>query len=306
MSDSTKEFFEKIWEALKTVWNFELFKSGDSSIYVSQVLIALLVVLVGLIISKRVSRSFGRRLSNMGKLKENTTYALQRLFHLIFIVVVVLVALPIAGIPITIFTVLGGAVAIGIGFGAQNLFNNLISGLILMIEQPIRIGDIVFVGGEEGRVEEIGNRCTRVRRGNGVDVLIPNSHFLEQEVVNWTLSDNDIRGELLVGVAYGSDTKKTHDLMVQAATENEKIHTNPAPFVLFEDFGDNALGFRLYYWARVNGPLDIDRINSEIRFRIDETFKEAEICIAFPQRDVHLDTLAPLEVNITNKPQDPE
>ena len=174
-----------------------------------------------------------------------------------------------------------------------------------MIEKPIRIGDVVFISGEEGRVEEIGNRCTRVRRGNGVDVLIPNSHFLEQEVINWTLSDNDIRGEVLVGVAYGSDTQKTHDLMVQAATENEKIHNNPAPFVLFEDFGDNALGFRLYYWANVNSPLDIDRINSVIRFRIDETFKEADICIAFPQRDVHLDTLSPLEVNVVNKAPEP-
>ena len=292
---------EKIWEVVTTVWHFELFKSGDSTILFNQLVIALLVVLVGFIVSKWISGGIGRRLSNSGKLNENTTHALQRLFHLLFIVIIVLVALPIAGIPITVFTVLGGAVAIGIGFGMQNLFNNLISGLILMIEKPIRIGDVVFISGEEGRVEEIGNRCTRVRRGNGVDVLIPNSHFLEQEVINWTLSDNDIRGEVLVGVAYGSDTQKTHDLMVQAATENDKIHSNPAPFVLFEDFGDNALGFRLYYWARVNGPLDIDRINSEIRFRIDETFKEADICIAFPQRDVHLDTLSPLEVKLVKK-----
>lgn len=300
-SKDTQELLDKIWEVVTTVWHFELFKSGDSTIYFNQILVALFVVFIGFVVSRWISRGIGKRLSKSGRLNENTTHALQRIFHLIFVVIIVLVALPIAGIPITIFTVLGGAVAIGVGFGMQNLFNNLISGLILMIEKPIRIGDIVFIGGDEGRVEDIGNRCTRVRRGNGVDVLIPNSHFLEQEVVNWTLSDNDIRGEVLVGVAYGSDTKKTHELMIQTAKENSKIHQSPEPFVLFEDFGDNALGFRLYYWANVRSPLDIDRINSEVRFRIDELFKEADICIAFPQRDMHLDTLSPLEVNITQK-----
>lgn len=298
-SDSTQDLLTKIWEVIVTLWHLKLFKSGDSTIFLNQVIIALVVVLIGFIVSKWISRSIGQRLAKMGKLNQNTKYALQRLFHLFFVVVIVLVALPIAGIPITIFTVLGGAVAIGVGFGMQNLFNNLISGLILMIEKPIRIGDIVFIGGDEGQVEDIGNRCVRVRRGNGVDVLIPNSHFLEQEVINWTLSDSQIRGEVLVGVAYGSDTKKTHDLMVQVANESTKIHNSPAPFVLFEDFGDNALGFRLYYWAHVESPLDIDRINSEIRFRIDDLFKEAAICIAFPQRDVHLDTLSPLEIKIT-------
>jgi small-conductance mechanosensitive channel len=300
-SESTQEVLDQIWGVLATVWHFELFKTGDNIIEFNQVLIALLVLFVGFIISKWMSRKIGRRLTSLGKLNANTTHALQRLFHMVFVVIIVLVALPIAGIPITIFTVLGGAVAIGIGFGMQNLFNNLISGIILMIEKPIRIGDIVFIGGDEGRVEDIGNRCTRVRRGNGVDVLIPNSHFLEQEVINWTLSDCDIRGEVLVGVAYGSNTKMTHDLMFKAAQDNEKIHESPTPFILFEDFGDNALGFRLYYWARVKSPLDINRINSELRFRIDELFREADICIAFPQRDIHLDTLKPLEINILNK-----
>jgi small-conductance mechanosensitive channel len=138
-----------------------------------------------------------------------------------------------------------------------------------------------------------------MRRGDGVDVLIPNSHFLEQQVVNWTLSDSDLRGEVTVGVAYGSDTRKVHDLMLTAAKEQLKIHSTPEPFILFEDFGDNALAFRLYYWSAVDRPMDLDRINSAIRFRVDELFREADITISFPQRDVHLDTLSPLEIKIT-------
>ncbi|MCB1121236.1 MAG: mechanosensitive ion channel [Verrucomicrobiae bacterium] len=297
-SESTEELLLKIWDVLKTVWHFELFKSGDSSVYFNQLVVALLVVVVGFVISRWISRKIGKRLSKVGKLNENTAHALQRVFHLLFIVIIVLIALPIAGIPITVFTVMGGAVAIGVGFGAQNLFNNLISGIILMIEKPIRIGDIVEVGEETGKVEDIGNRCVRVRRGDGIDVLIPNSQFLEQMVVNWTLSDSDVRGEVLVGVAYGSDTRKTHDLMLQAAREHEKILKSPDPFVLFEDFGDNSLGFRLYYWSSVQKPLDINRINSALRFRIDELFRDANIVIAFPQRDVHLDTLSPLQINL--------
>ena len=300
-SDSTQDLFNKIWEVVITLWHFELFKSGESTIYFNQIIVALLVVGIGFFISKRISRLLVGRLAKVGKLNQNTTHVLQRLIFLVFVVVIVLIALPIAGIPITIFTVLGGAVAIGVGFGAQNLFNNLISGLILMLEKPIRIGDIVEVGEEAGKVEDIGNRCVRVRRGDGIDVLIPNSQFLETEVVNWTLSDSDIRGEVLVGVAYGSDTRMTHDLMMQAAKEHKKIHEQPDPFVLFEDFGDNALAFRLYYWSAVEKPMDLDRINSAVRFRIDELFKEADITIAFPQRDVHLDSLSPIDINLINK-----
>jgi small-conductance mechanosensitive channel len=298
-SESTQEVLNQIWEVLKTVWHFELFKSGDTTIYFNQIFVALVVVFVGFIVSKWLSRALGRRLAKMSKLNQNTMHVLQRLFYLIFVVIIVLIALPIAGIPITVFTVLGGAVAIGVGFGVQNLFNNLISGLILMIEKPIRIGDILDLGDSQGKVEDIGNRCVRMRRGDGVDVLIPNSHFLEQQVVNWTLSDSDLRGEVTVGVAYGSDTRKVHDLMLTAAKEQPKIHSTPEPFILFEDFGDNALAFRLYYWSAVDRPMDLDRINSAIRFRVDELFREADITISFPQRDVHLDTLSPLEIKIT-------
>ena len=236
-SESTQEVLNQIWEVLKTVWHFELFKSGDTTIYFNQIFVALVVVFVGFIVSKWLSRALGRRLAKMSKLNQNTMHVLQRLFYLIFVVIIVLIALPIAGIPITVFTVLGGAVAIGVGFGVQNLFNNLISGLILMIEKPIRIGDILDLGDSQGKVEDIGNRCVRMRRGDGVDVLIPNSHFLEQQVVNWTLSDSDLRGEVTVGVAYGSDTRKVHDLMLTAAKEQPKIHSTPEPFILFEDFG---------------------------------------------------------------------
>ncbi len=292
------EFLNDALEWLKVVWNFELYNSGDSVIAFNQVFIAIVLIILGLLVGKSVSNSIGKRLRKQARLNENTTHALQRIISLLFVIVVTLIALPIAGIPITIFTVMGGAVAIGVGFGAQNLFNNLISGLIIMAERPIRIGDIVDLGDSQGKVADIGNRCTRIRRGDGVDVLVPNSHFLEQQVVNWTLNDASLRGSLVVGVAYGSPTQKVKELLLQTAEEHPKVLDTPGSFVLFEEFGDNSLNFNLFYWSHVAQPMDLERITSDLRFRVDELFAKADITIAFPQRDLHLDTLKPLEVKM--------
>ncbi|MGK0236771.1 MAG: small-conductance mechanosensitive channel [Candidatus Pelagisphaera sp.] len=296
------EIWEKSLNWLNLVWHFELYKSGDNSIAFNQVFIALILFVIGILISKRIASSIGKKVSKIGNLNENTTHALQRIISLTFIVIVAFIALPIAGIPITIFTVLGSAVAIGVGFGAQNLFNNLISGLILMAEKPIRIGDIVDLGESQGKVADIGNRCTRIRRGDGVDVLVPNSHFLEQQVVNWTLFDSDLRGVLTIGVSYGSPTRAVEKLLLQAAREHHKVLNSKEPIVLFEDFGDNALTFNLLFWSSVSMPLDLRKVTSDLRFRIDELFAEAAITIAFPQRDIHLDTLKPLEVKMIREP----
>ena len=153
---------------------------------------------------------------------QNTVFAFRKLFSVLAYVLIVLIALPVAGIPITIFAVLGGALAIGVGFGAQNLLNNLISGMILIAERPIRIGDIVELEKERGRVEEIGNRCVRIRRYDGVHVLVPNSYFLEQRVVNWTLVSADIRSVVTVGVAYGSPVEKVRELLLQRQESTSK------------------------------------------------------------------------------------
>ncbi len=276
----------------------QLFTSGDHIVRLNQIIIAFGLIVLGLIFTRIIAGIVGQRLIKFSRINANTAYILQRLIFYALMIIVVLVALPIAGIPITIFTVLGGALAIGVGFGAQNIFNNLISGILIMTTRPIRIGDILELDGAEGRVEDIGTRITRVRRSDGVDVLIPNSHFLEQQVVNWTLQDGDIRGNVTVGVAYGSPCRKVEQILVDAATENSKTLKSPAPFVLFEDFGDNALIFSVLFWTQVQRPMDMRRLQSELRFRIDELCRENDITIAFPQRDVHIDSLSPLKVSI--------
>jgi potassium efflux system protein len=207
-------------------------------------------------------------------------------------------ALRIVNIPIAAFAFLGGAIAIGIGFGAQNLINNFISGFIMMAERPINIGDLIELEGIVGKVEEIGARCTRVRTGENIHILVPNSSFLEKNITNWTLSDRRIRTKVTAGVIYGSPVRKVEELMVRAVMEEKKTLKTPLPFVLFHDFGDNALVFEVYFWITIHQIIERRLIESAIRFRIDDLFREAGIVIAFPQQDVHLDAAKPLKIRM--------
>jgi small-conductance mechanosensitive channel len=281
-----------------TIWNAELFSAGGNPIKLNQLVLAMLIILLGVWGSKRIARLVRFRVAKIQRIDSHAAAVIQTLVFNALVVVIVLAAMPIAGIPTTIFTVLGGAVAIGIGFGAQNLFNNLISGLIIMLEQPIRLGDIVQAGEHEGTVDAINNRCTHIRRSDGVDILVPNSHFLEQPVINWTLSNKTVRGSVVVGIAYGSATDLVAKLMRQTVDEHTLIHDRPEPIVLFQEFGDNALIFEVYFWANIRRPMDLRKIQSDVRFRIDELCRESGITIAYPQRDVHLDSIKPLDVRV--------
>ena len=283
---------------LSGLWQTELYKAGETPIFLSQVIIAIVLIIIGFVVVRWLGANLAKRALHSSGASENTVYAFRRLISFFAYVMIVLIALPIAGIPITIFAVLGGALAIGVGFGAQNLLNNLISGIILIAERPIRIGDIVELEKERGRVEEIGNRCVRIRRYDGVHVLVPNSYFLEQRVVNWTLVSADIRSVVSVGVAYGSPVEKVRDLMQQSAEEHDMVSTDYPVEVFFENFGDNALTFNLFFWTSVHQPMDIRRVQSDVRFKINALFAEHNIVIAFPQRDIHLDTSKPLEIHL--------
>ncbi|MEM6504172.1 MAG: mechanosensitive ion channel domain-containing protein [Planctomycetota bacterium] len=285
-------------QALETIWNTTLFTAGDTEIKLNQLVIALLVAVLGLWLAKRMTRFISARLVRVGKISEAAAFTIGKVFYYIAVAVVLLIAMQFAGIPTTVFTVLGGAFAIAVGFGAQNLFNNLISGIIILTEKPISRNDIVEIDGMEGQVAEIGNRRTRIRRTDGIDVLVPNSTFLETNVINWTLHDAKIRAEVAVGVAYGSPVQKTRELLLRVATQHEDIDASPEPVVLFTEFGDSTLNFLIYAWTHVQTPLDRQKIESDVRFAIDALFKEHGIEIAFPQRDVHVDTTKPLQVNV--------
>ncbi len=288
--------------SLRSIWEWPLYKAGDSPVLVSQLVIAVLLIVIGLWLVRRATRALGHFLERRQGASRQVAYTTQKLVAYFAYTLVILVVLPFAGIPITMFAVLGGAVAIGLGFGAQNLLNNLISGVILLLERPIRVGDIVELESERGRVEDIGSRCVRVRRYDGVHVLVPNSYFLEQRVVNWTLISSDVRGTVSVGVAYGSPLDRVLELMLQAAHENKQLRKLPAPEVMFEDFGESALMMTLFFWTDIVAPMDLRRTQSALRLRIAELFKQNAIVVAFPQRDLHLTASKPLPVQVMQTP----
>ena len=285
-------------DTLKTIWDYPLFSfGGNPPILVSQLVLVVAVLLGGYLLSKLVARFLHRRLKQTG-LRADASYLLEKIVFYALLVIVVMTALSLLNVPLAAFAFVSGAVAIGVGFGAQNLINNFISGWILLMERPVRIGDFIEIDSNMGVIDNIGNRSTRVHRTDGVHILIPNSQMLERVVVNWTLVDDRIRTTVRVGVAYGSPVEKVAELIRQAVDAEPDVLSEPAVSVIFEDFGDSALIFDAYFWADVGGERFLRDIRSSIRFRIDKLFRENGIVIAFPQRDVHMNTAKPLEVRM--------
>jgi len=297
-SAGLSEKLSDVMGTLRGIWNYEVWVIDKNAVTVRKLLIALFILVGGILFSKIILRGIGRRLISHSQIKETTASAIQKFLSYCAYLLVALFALRIVNIPLAAFAFLGGAIAIGVGFGAQNLINNFISGFIIMWERPISIGDLIEMDGMVGKVEEIGARCTRIRTGENIHLLVPNSSFLEKNITNWTLSDQKIRAHVTVGVIYGSPVREVERLLLKAAAENPMVLKEPEPFVLFTDFGDNALIFEVHFWISIRRIIERRLIESHVRFDIDDLFREANIVIAFPQRDVHLDTQRPLELRI--------
>ncbi len=281
------------------LWSFTLFSIQDYQIKIGNIVMGLILLFPGIRLSGYLSREFQRLFLKQLKLDLASKKAIETLIRYLLIVVVVLFVLTIVGIPLSAFTLIGGAVAIGVGLGSQNLVNNFLSGILLMTERPLKVGDIVEVEGRNGTVEHIGGRSTRIKDFDNVRMVIPNSKLLENTVVNWSLIDSYLRRKLLVGVAYGSPVEQVRDLLIQSMVSHPAVEKEPRPVVLFYEFGDNALIFRMHYWMKMSPDLNPLIVDSDIRFKINELLTAANIVIAFPQRDIHLDTLKPLEVKLT-------
>ena len=264
----------------------------------------ILMVPLWLVFSVLITKLIIKKISNRLKERKKDPNLIQLVERGIFILAIILIfftTLSLLQVPITAFAFLSGAIAIGFGFGAQNIINNFISGWILIGEKPIRIGDFLEVENTKGIVEEINTRSTRIRRVDGVHLLVPNSKLLENTVVNWTLRDRMVRGSVNVGVAYGSPCKQVADLLLKATIEQKEVLNEPKANVFFQDFGDNAIVFEVYFWinSQVEGGLRL--VSSNIRFRVDELFDEHEIVISYPQRDIHVDGNLTIQRAITKK-----
>lgn len=283
---------------LGSLWNFHLFDVDKSPITLGKIIIGICLVVTGYFASRIASRAVSQRMISRLKIQKSLQYALERLaFYLVYIFLILFV-LQMLSIPVTIFAMIGSALAIGIGFGSQNVVNNFISGLIVMIEQPIRVGDWVEIDGIFGQVEQIGSRSTYILTADNKQIIIPNSIFLEKMFVNWTLNDNIIGGRLSVGVAYGSDTQLVKKLLLQAASEHSDVLKSIHSIVFFKDFAESSLGFELLYWVGFTETISPATVASDLRFRIDELFRENGVSMPFPHRELVFSNQRPISVQI--------
>jgi small-conductance mechanosensitive channel len=281
---------ERLADLARRALDLPVLTLGDSRLTVGTVLYVVAVLFVVAFVTGRLSRWVTRRAVALGRLDAGVSQSVAAMVRYVLLVVAVLVVLQTAGIDITTFNILAGTVGLGIGIGLQGVANNFISGLIVHLERPIKIGDRIEVGDVEGDVVEIGARSTTVLTNDNISIIVPNSRFINENVVNWSHNDRKVRFRIPVPVAYGSDVRRVEQVLLGVASENPDVLRDPAPVVRFLEFGDSGLCFELRAWSTTLLHRK-GRLTSDLNFGIDAAFRAAGIKIPFPQRDLHVRTL---------------
>ncbi len=274
---------------ISEILNYSFFSLGNAQITPLTVAYLLIFSAILIYLSAKLKNLLVGKLLQRTKLDLGAQQAIGTITRYLILFVGFLVILQTVGIDLTTLNVLAGAVGIGIGFGLQNIANNFISGLIIMFERPIKVGDRIEVDDVHGEVIGIGARSTSIRTNDNITIIVPNSKFISENVINWSFGDELIRFRIPVGVSYDSDVDLVSRLMVEAAEENEDVVDRPPPSVRFLDFGDSALQFELRAWSR----LRLHRpglFRSNLNFAILKKFRENNIEIPFEQHDLHLRT----------------
>lgn len=226
-----------------------------------------------------------RRISNKKMDRGRGKSFIQILKYLIWILGVSIIASTF-GINMTFVIASISALLIGVGFGLQHIFNDFFSGIIILFDGSVKVDDIVEVDDTVGRVLGIGLRFSKVLTRDNVVIIVPNSRFTTEKVINWTHNNEETRFHINIGVAYGSDVRLVERILLKAAAEHDQIVKMPKSFVRFNDFGESSLDFQLYFWT-VN-DFQVENIKSDLRFVIDDEFRKNKVEIPFPQRDIHL------------------
>lgn len=290
-----KTIQDNTWNFLKTVWLKELFQLEDRAFRISTLAGVLFWLAIGLVVAWLSSSFVGKRILLHYGLASGAAAAYQKLFYYGVIIIFCVGIFEYFNFSLTSLTILSGALALGVGFGSQDIIKNFISGLILLFERPVNEGDIIQLDGDPVKVERIGARSTQVKALDNTQRIIPNSYLLENVIINWTLSDSVIRSSIQVGVPYGTSTREVAKILINTIQEIEGVHPEPAPEVLFTDFGDSALIFKVLFSSATTQRADL---TSEARYRICEALDQAGISMPFPQRDLYLDSKKPLEFRI--------
>ncbi|MBE9185715.1 mechanosensitive ion channel [Microcoleus sp. LEGE 07076] len=281
----------RIWSytltsSLVSTFTSKALSVGRNNYSVTDLLILAALILGWVVLSGAISKFFKVRILQVTRISRGSQEAVAAIAKYLLVVVGTIVLMQIWGIDLSSLTIIFSALGVGIGFGFQDIAKNFGSGLILLFERPIRVGDFVNVGKIEGTVIRIGARSTVIRNLDQVSIILPNSRFLEDDVTNWNYENSVSRIRIPVGVAYGCDISKVKEALLKAGRGHSDVLGTPEPIVFFLGFGDSSLDFELRVW--ITEPIAQYRVKSDLFFRIEELFREREIEIPFPQRDLHV------------------
>ena len=272
-------------EKLSALLDYKILDVSGHSISIFQVILLILVFLLvkvtahslELIVKKRAERY---------DLDEGKKFAIIKLIKYFLYVIGIILALQSLGFDISILLAGSAALLVGIGLGFQDIFKDFMSGIIILFDGSIKVGDVIEVENLVGVVREINLRTSKIRTREGIIIIVPNGNFVSQKIINWTNSNKLTRFYVDVGVAYGSDVRLVERLLVECAEQHESTVNRPKPFARFNNFGSSSLEFQIYFWTE--RIWRIEHIKSEIRYEIDKSFREHNVVIAFPQMDVHM------------------
>lgn len=270
---------------IQDILNFKIVDTKELEITVYSILIALVIFIVTKVILFILRRFFKKqiqpRFDDIGK-----SQAIFQIIRYVVWIIAIALILETIGVKITILIAGSAALLVGIGLGIQQIFNDIISGIFLLFEGTIKVGDVVETEGDVGKVVQIGLRTSKIETRDNIIVIVPNSRFISEKVINWSHMDRNTRFSVEVGVAYGSDVRLVESLLLQVAANHKEVSANPKPFVRFNNFGESSLDFSLYFWT--SKTFEVENLKSDLRFMIDDAFRSNGVEIPFPQRDVHL------------------
>lgn len=274
------------WATARRVLEQPFLSIGDTEITLSKVVVfvALIVLLFWTVALAR--RWVVHKLLVRTQVDQHARHATGTIVSYVLLLVGFMIILQTVGIDLTTLNVVAGAIGIGIGLGLQDIANNFISGLIILFERPVKVGDRIIVGDVEGEVVDIRARSTTVLTNDNIAIIVPNSRFVTENVINWSYTDPRIRFRVPVGVAYGSDPHLVERALMEAAAETENVLSDPAPTVVFLEFGESSLNFQLRAWTTLIHQKS--HFVSDLNFAIHRKLAEHDIAIPFPQRDLHL------------------
>ena len=278
---------EQLFNDLLRILNYPLVKLGDSDLTLAGVFKFLCIVVLVFAGERIVRRHLTRRVLQRTHFQPSMQYAIGKIVGYVFITIGLYVALKLVGIDLSSLAVVAGAVGVGLGFGLQNVISNFVSGLIILAERPIAIGDRVEMGEVAGLVTRISLRSTTIVTNDNITIIVPNSDFITTKVTNWSYGDLKVRIRLPVGVAYGTDPERLRCVLLEVASDHPKVLRDPPSEVFFSGFGDSSLNFELGVWTAEMAAKP-RRFRSELNYAIERKLRENNIEIPFPQRDLHL------------------